>query len=260
MALVWKGGKEGEESLLEVSPTAEFEKLTLREPVAGRSYILNNVRPGRYFWRLTRPDGNPGTVGRLEIRRDPIARRLASGKLTNVVTDTGIKTTIYFQGKVPVLTFRWEAVEDAASYKLRVYTEDDMEKPILEETAKKTRLALPEGRLKEGTYFWYQSAQDAQGKEIEASQMNKLSLAFDNATPLLRLEAPRPGQKPEGGQVKVSGLAMPGSQVVVGKDTIEVSADGRFKQTLSGIESRAVLIFKLIKKGLGDVYYVRHLR
>jgi hypothetical protein len=259
-ALVWKRGKEGEETLLEVSPHADFEKVTLREPVAGRSYIINNVRSGRYYWRLTRSDGEPGKVGRLEIRRDPIARRLASGKLTNVVPDTGIKTTIYFQGKVPVLTFKWDAVEDAASYKLRIYSEDDMEKPILDQTSQKARLALPEGRLKEGTYFWYQAALDDAGKEIQASQMNKLSLAFDNATPLLRLEAPRPGQKPEGGQVTVSGLAMPGSSVKVGKDTIEISADGRFKQTISGVERRAVLIFKLIKKGLGDVYYIRHMK
>jgi hypothetical protein len=260
VALVWKGGKEGEETLLEVSPYADFKKVALREPVAGRSYILNNVRPGKHYWRLTRSDGEPGSVGRLEIRRDPIARRLASGKLTNVVPDTGIKTTIFFQGKVPVLTFKWDAVEDAAGYKLRIYSEDDMEKPLLEESSKKTRLALPEGRLKEGTYFWYQSAQDEAGQEISASQMNKLSLAFDNATPLLRLEAPRPNQKPKGGQVEVSGLAMPGSRLMMGKDSIEISTDGRFKQTLSDVGRRAVLIFKLIKKGLGDVYYIRHLR
>jgi ferric-dicitrate binding protein FerR (iron transport regulator) len=260
VALVWRGGKEGEETLLEVSPHADFKKVTLREPVAGKSYIINNVRSGRYYWRLTRTGGEPGKVGRLEIRRDPIARQLASGKLTNVVPDTGIKTTIYFQGKVPVLTFKWDAVEDAASYKLRIYSEDDMEKPILDETSRKARLALPEGRLKEGTYFWYQAALDDAGKEIQASQMNKLSLAFDNATPLLRLEAPRPGQKPEGGQVEVSGLAMPGSRLEVGKDSITVSADGRFKQALSGVERRAVLIFKLIKKGLGDVYYIRHMK
>jgi len=260
VALVWKGGKEGEETLLEVSPHADFKKVTLREPVAGKSYILNNVRSSRYYWRLTRPGGEPGKVGRLELRRDPIARQLASGKLTNVVTDTGIKTTIYFQGKVPMLTFKWDAVEGAASYKLRIYTEDDMEKPFLEETAQKTRLALPEGKLKEGTYFWYQAAQDEAGKEISASQMNKLSLAFDNATPLLRLEAPRPGQKPEAGQVEVSGLAPPGSSVTVDKQTIEISADGRFEQTISGVGRRAVLLFKLIKKGAGDVYYVRHLR
>jgi hypothetical protein len=260
VALVWKSGEAGQERLLEVSNSSDFEKPALREPVAGRSYILNHVRPGRYFWRLVPPEGDPGRTGRLEIRRDPIARQLASGKLSNVVTDTGIKTTIYFQGKVPVLTFKWDAVEGAAGYKLRIYTEDDLEKPILEENSPKARLALPEGRLKEGTYFWYQSAQDATGAEIEASQMNKLSLAFDNATPLLRLEAPRPGHKPKGGQVEVSGLAPPGSRLVVGGDSIEVSADGRFKQTLSDIGRRAVLIFKLIKKGLGDVYYIRHLR
>lgn len=260
VALVWKSGEAGQERLLEVSRSSDFEKPVLREPVAGKAYIYNNVHPGKYFWRLVPPDGDPGPVGRLEISRDPIARRLASGKLTNAVLDTGIKTTIYFQGKVPVLTFKWDAVEGAAGYKLRVYSEDDMEKPILEETVNKARLALPAGRLKEGAYFWYQSAQDAAGQEIAASQMNKLSLAFDNATPLLRLDAPRPGEKPQGGQVEVSGLAPPDSSLVVGKNSIEVSGDGRFKQTLSGIERRAVMIFKLIKKGLGDVYYIRHLR
>jgi ferric-dicitrate binding protein FerR (iron transport regulator) len=260
VALTWKGGKAEEELLLEISPTPDFKKPTLRQPVAGKSYILSNVRPGKYFWRLTRPDGNPGRTGSLAIRRDPIARQLASDKLTNVIPDTGIKTTIYFQGKVPALTFEWDAVETAAGYKVRIYSEDDMEKPILEETAEETRLVLPAGKLKEGTYFWYQSASDSAGQEIKASQMNKLSLAFDNATPLLRLEAPKPGQKPEGGRVEVSGLAPPGSRVVVGKNSIEISPDGRFKQTLSGIKRRAVLIFKLSKKGAGDVYYVRHLR
>ncbi len=260
VALVWKGGEEERERLLEVSHHSGFKRLALREPVAGNSYILNHVRPGRYFWRLTPQEGEPGPVGRLEIQRDPIARKLASGKLTNVVPDTGIKTTIYFQGKVPVLTFKWDPVEGAANYKLRVYSEDDLEKPLLEKTSKKARLVLPEGRLKEGTYFWYQTAQGADGKEITASQMNKLSLAFDNATPLLRLEAPRPGEKARGGQVEVSGLAPPGSRLVVAKESIGISADGRFKQTLSGIGRRAVLVFKLIKKGLGDVYYIRHLR
>jgi hypothetical protein len=53
---------------------------------------------------------------------------------------------------------------------------------------------------------------------------------------------------------------MPGSKLEVGKDSVTISADGRFKQTLSGVERRAVLIFKLIKRGLGDVYYIRHLK
>ena len=56
-----------------------------------------------------------------------------------------------------------------------IYHEDDMETPVFEKTAEKTRLAMPAGKLKEGTYFWYQAAWDAAGKEMVASQMNKLS-------------------------------------------------------------------------------------
>lgn len=260
VGLTWKAAGQGKPVTLEVAPSADFKKPLLREPVERSSFVYQNVRPGRIFWRVTRADGQPGPLGRLEVKKDPIARQLASGKLTNVIPDTGIKTTIYFPGKVPMLTFKWDPVEGAASYRLRIYHEDDMETPVFEKTAEKTRLALPAGKLKEGTYFWYQAAWDAAGKEMVASQMNKLSLVFDNVTPLLRLEAPRPGQKPQGGQVEVRGLAPPGAKVVVGQETLSVSPDGRLQQTLSGVSKRAVLVFKLIKKGLGDVYYVRHLR
>ena len=255
--LSWKADAD-ERSDLEVSAKEDFSELFLREPVVGPEFNLHRRDHPTLFWRVVRADGTTGATGSLRYERDPFSKARADAA-TNVVPDTGIKTTVVFQGKVPALTFKWQAHGDAASYLVQVFSEDELEKPVLTQHAKKTRLILPAGKLSEGTYFWYQLAQDADGKELKASQMNKLVLIFDNAVRLLRIDSPHPGQRAKGGQMQVTGLAPVGAKLTVNGKLVSVSADGRFSRALSGVGRGAVLVFRLQRKGRADVIFTRHL-
>jgi ferric-dicitrate binding protein FerR (iron transport regulator) len=250
-----------QKTLLELSRKNTFEELIISEPVEGKYFIYSAIKPGKYFWRLKRlmPQEEIGSVGSLEIGKDPLASRGSSKKLVSVVPDTGIQTTVLFQGRAPALTFKWDKHEGAASYRVRVYSEDEMNTPLVNMTSDKARLVLPAGKLEEGGYFWYQAAEDENGKELKASQMNKLTLSFDNAARLLRIDKPLTGQRAKGGKLEVKGLAPAGSSVTANKRDLSLSADGRFKETLSKINAK-VVIFQLKKRGLGDVFFIRHLK
>lgn len=256
VAFTWKKPA-GDEVQLEVSLNPGFDKLLLREPLARPWFILDGFHRV-VFWRVIRSRG-PGPVGRLESVPDPAAGSSKSGKLTNLVTDTGQQTKIIYQGKVPALTFTWKPVEGATGYLLRVYPEDDMETPVLQKKVSGTRAGLAAGSLKEDTYYWYQTALDAEGGELQASRMNKLVLAFDNAATFVRVDAPPPGARPTGGKIVVRGQAPPGSSITAGGKKLLLSPDGRFHQTLSGVRPGSTLVFLLDRPGRNEVYVTRRL-
>jgi hypothetical protein len=260
LAFGFKPPDQGSTATFQIAAHPAFETLLLGEPVTGGSFAAP-VRPGRIYWRILRraADGTEamGATGSLEIARDPLALRSAATAASNVVPDTGIQTTILFQGKVPALTFKWDALESATGYRLRIFSEDNLEKPVFEDQATEPRMVLGAGKLVEGTYFWYQAALDAQGKEIKASQMNKLLVTFDNAAPLLRIESPVPGAARQNGIVELRGTAAAGSILSVNGTPIQLSPDGRFKQVLSNVAPFEQLVFHVRKPGAGDVFFTR---
>ncbi len=254
--------EDGAQATLEVGPRPDLSRPWSREQVSG-GYLAQRARAGRSYFRVLRDAGGQagpeaGPVGSLELSPDPVAKG-GGGNVTNVVPDTGVQTRVLFQGKVPALNFQWEAVAGAAAYRVRVYTEEDLENPQIDERTAEPRLVLAPGRLREGTYFWYQAALDAGGKQLKASQMNRLALAFDNAATLMRIDAPRPGDRPEGGRIEVRGRAPVGAAVSVNGVEIVVSDDGRFEQVLSNVPAGSLLLFQLKRPGQGPVYYTRHL-
>ncbi|MBW1810312.1 MAG: hypothetical protein JRJ87_19095 [Deltaproteobacteria bacterium] len=197
---------------------------------------------------------------RLSFIRDPLLLgKRKAGTLTNVVRDTGVETRIYFQSKVPALTFTWATAEKANGYRIRVYSEDNLEKPLVTRASAKPRLVLPAGKLKEGTYYWYQAALGADGNELSQSKMNKLALLFDNSAYLLRIDSPSPGQRPRSGEVELRGVAAPGSSLTANGRRIGIDADGRFGEMLSGVAPGGLVIFQLKKPGLGAIYFVRRM-
>lgn len=261
----WEQQQEGERAFLELARDAGFEDRLFREPMDGLTFSYRGFTPGKYHWRIWRralagDEEKAGPTGEIEIKRDPVSRVSSTGPLTNVVRDTGIQTTILFQGEVPALTFSWNAVKRAGSYRVRVYQEDDLERAIIDNRVAATRMILATGRLKEGTYYWYQAARDGAGREFKSSEMNKLVIVFDNAAHLLRIDAPRPGQRSRRGKVRIEGLATRGAKLTVNGKPVQVTSSGRFDETVTGLMRRPKLVFRLHKGGMGDVYFVRHLR
>ncbi|MBN2494549.1 MAG: hypothetical protein JXR96_08170 [Deltaproteobacteria bacterium] len=242
---------------LEIATSRQFDKPLISEPVTGSRFFYSLLQPRKYFWRIVRGGDEKEAPGLLELGRDPTLRGKGSGAITNVVRDTGIQTKVYFQGKAPSLSFKWDEVEGAADYQIRIYSEDDLEKAIVTRKVDRNQFTLGAGKLGEGTYYWYQAARDAAGKEIRSSQMNKLLLAFESTVPLLRIDSPPPRAK--GGSVRLRGVAAKGSVLKVNARSIQLDPDGRFDSTME-FKRNSTLIFHVKKHGAGDVYFVRHLR
>ncbi|HUU02643.1 MAG TPA: hypothetical protein VM425_14480 [Myxococcota bacterium] len=248
---------------LELSRSSSFKSLLLGEPLARPVFRYGGLSAGKYFFRVRRgeaDDGPAGKAGVVIFTRDPfLVQSRRSGSVTNVVPDTGEETRIFFQGRAPALTFSWSPVERAKSYRIRVYSEDNLEKPVITRDSQKTRLKLAAGKLREGTFYWYQASLDAAGKEIAQSGMNKLSLLFDNAAYLLRIDSPAPGQKPHAGDVELRGVAAAGASLTANDRVVSLDSAGRFEEILSGVPARGFVVFQLKKPGLGETYFVRHL-
>jgi hypothetical protein len=262
VALRWAKPARPDQDRLEASRQPDFGQLLLQEPVEGTAFGLSGLQPGRTYWRLVRgtdPQAAPGPVGSVELSTDPAAKGRADRSVTNVVQDTGVQTRIIFQGKAPAVTLTWKAAPDASQYRVRIFTGEDLENPIVEQTVQATRLMLPSERLKEGTYYWYQAPLDPNGKAKATSQMNKLVLAFDNATSLVRVDLPRTGARPTKGSIEVSGLAPRGAQLEVNNQPILLGPEGRFSQVVGDVRPGAPLIFHLRQPDQGDVYLLRHL-
>ncbi len=263
VAFVLQAGAGSTASRLELSRSSGFKTLLLGEPLVGPVFPYGGLSSGSYFFRVRRGDADGGLTGKAGVvifMRDPfLVQSRRSSSVTNVVPDTGEETRIFFQGRAPALTFSWTPVGQAASYRLRVYSEDNLEKTVILKDSSKTRLKLAAGKLREGTFYWYQAALDTAGKEIVQSGMNKLSLLFDNAAYLLRIDSPSPGQRPHAGEVELRGVAATGASLTANDRTVSLDGDGRFEEILSGVSPRGLIVFQLKKPGLGEAYFVRRL-
>ncbi|MBW1873360.1 MAG: hypothetical protein JRJ19_14925 [Deltaproteobacteria bacterium] len=263
VAFTWKNQEKDGQAIYELSKSPDFKKLLLSEPTRRPMFAYSRLGPGNYHWRVRRSGASSKAEykkARLSFIRDPLLLgKRKAGTLTNVVRDTGVETRIYFQSKVPALTFTWATAEKANGYRIRVYSEDNLEKPLVTRASAKPRLVLPAGKLKEGTYYWYQAALGADGNELSQSKMNKLALLFDNSAYLLRIDSPSPGQRPRSGEVELRGVAAPGSSLTANGRRIGIDADGRFGEMLSGVAPGGLVVFQLKKPGLGAIYFVRRM-
>lgn len=246
-------------AVLELSRSSSFADLLLQEPLPRSPFGYRLLRGGNYSWRLRRDGPGAGKVGRIILKRDPLLAGGRGSSVVNEVPDTGVETRIFFQGRAPALRFKWNPQPGAASYRLLLYNEDHLEKPLLERQTDRPRLQLPSGTLKEGSYYWYQAALAGDGKVLARSQMNKLTLLFDNAALLLRIDSPAPRQRPRGTVVVIRGVASVGARLSANGRKVQLDDSGRFNQVLEGVRPGGMVVFRLRRADLPDTYFVRHL-
>jgi hypothetical protein len=175
----------------------------------------------------------------------------------NVVRDTGRETRILYQRRLPALSFRWKSVASAAKYRFKLFRASNLKSPILTREGETSAVTLPSGKLKEGAYYWFQTPIDATGRELPSSQMNKLTLAFDNAAPMLRIDRPTPRAR-AGGATQVTGVVARGLRLKVNGRAIGKAADGRFSARVK-VGADKLLRFQ-IRGEKRDIVFTRHLR
>lgn len=243
---------------VEVASDAEFERILLAGRVDADFVQVPVPARGSLHWRARDREGRE--VGRGSASFGPERPPRTRARRNNEVPEGAQRTTVFFQSQVPALTFVWAEDRSAANYRLQLFKEGELAKPLLERSAKSTRLALEPGALVEGRYLWNVTPLAATGRALRGGRMSRLELTYDNAVPELVVETPKPGASVERGAVRTSGVAPVGSSLRVNGRRVETDAKGRFELQVRPTGSPGCIIFELSRPGVPDTYTVRMLR
>jgi len=239
---------------LEVALDAGFNKRVLAEEVHENALVSDELRYGKYFWRV-RLEG-AWVAGSVDVAhaRD---NECPTCKRRNIIDDSGENTVVYFQKTLPAITLRFAAVPGASSYGVKVFADGSFDTPKIDEKTNETSLALESGRLSEGRYFWLVRAVDAAGKELSSGHMNGLTVAYDNAVQDIEIRAPRPGAKVSGETLTTEGVVALASKLFVNGKQVQLDAKGRFRQTVPVSHGLMQLVYRTIEQNGVERYYVR---
>lgn len=205
------------------------------------------------FWRFPGDDGAL-VQGQVKLRAEPVAR--SAGARGDVIAETGKKATVYYQGSVPPLTLTFGAVPQAKAYQLKVYAAGALTTPVFEKKSDATRVLVEAGALAEGSYVWFASPLDANGRELAGGRMNQMELVYDNALTSLVITSPKEGAKVSG-EVVASGTAPAGSRLSINGKPVTLGASGRFSVPVGAVDA---VIFTLTTGDGGEAYWVRRVR
>lgn len=218
---------------------------------------VNVPARGGLYWRVLIGEKQ---IARGAVQAAPERATGELGRLRNEVPEGAEKTVIYYQDKPPSVTFLWKPPADItpvpAEYRLQVYNERDLTKPIEERMSKTTTLQLPENALGEGNYAWSVTPLDAKGQALAGGRMTKLEMVYDNAVSELVIKAPRNGDA-GGASVPVIGIAPFKTRVSANGQLLPLDDKARFNSKVAPVGKRVV--FRTAGEG-GEQFIVRQLR
>jgi hypothetical protein len=250
---IWSG-KTAAAHVLEVARDAEFTEVVAAEKLTRGSLIIDTLEPGRYYWRV---DKNNRSRTLLRIVSE-LSDTCAQCQRTNVVQDTGERTSVFFQEKFPALEMAWQAVPQASGYVLQFFADGAFDRPILRETtAQLSKKFNRQEFLREGRYFWQVLAQDASGKLLQAGKMNPLTVAYDNAVASLVIREPQQRRVIAGKQVLALGEAQLGATVTANDRRLLLDKKGRFRQWLALRPGYNQVVFRSVARDGVERVYVR---
>lgn len=235
----------------EVSYSPKFDTTLVIADTPNDYYTFKIIGAGKYYWKVYWAQGDGSTKelkGRFRVVvEDPKALdNISIDAQRNVVSDDTGKTTIVFQSDYPLVTFNWEAVRGAASYRLEIFRDPQFQDQVLSEEVRGTSLSTKPGLFHDPQYFWQVISFDRTGQPIKISDVFQLELRFDNSMPFLSISEPMENAKLADPQVKVSGVLPQGSRIFVEGEEFQVNGRGRFSGTLTMPAGAQQIIFKAI--------------
>jgi hypothetical protein len=236
----------------QVANDAAFNEVTLSGPA--KEYVA--VQPpaqGELHWRTLDEQGQPALIGHARFLVDTQGGRDEASR-SDVVNETGLKATVYFQGAVPTLTFNFKPAEGAKGYVFRVYRSNDTKKALVDRKVPENKLTLEPGTLTEGSYIWNASPYDANGTE-KGGPFNKIDIVYDNSLTTLVLTSPHDGDRSD--SAKAVGTAPLGSKLFINGKPATTDGSGRFSVGLPRAET---VVFRLVSSDGSESYWLRHLR
>ncbi|MCA2980912.1 MAG: hypothetical protein INH37_21795 [Myxococcaceae bacterium] len=222
----------------------------------GRRVLVPGLARGTLFLRTTEPAGAPRATGRVDFLPDVASERDIATRLGSV-EDTGQPATVFFQSKVPTLTFTFKPVKGAKRWRFRLYPASALDRLLEEREVDNSELILESGRLAEGTYAWSASPLDDKGRELPDVKvwLNKLEIRYDNGRTTLLIEQPMPGER-VGPEARASGVMPEHSQLYVNEQLVRSDARGRFSVPVGAVD---VVRFRLASAD-GERYWLRRLK
>ncbi|HEX8700749.1 MAG TPA: FecR family protein [Myxococcaceae bacterium] len=254
VTLAWQG--EGD-AVVEVASDPAFSRTLMRGVVHQPFVNVPAPARGKLYWRVRKPDGTELTRGSATFAPERASKDLE--RLTNEVPEGPEKTTIFYQDKPPAVTFSYAAEPKAEQYRISVYRNGELGKPVAERTVKETQAPLEAGVLGEGSFLWSVTPLAPGGQPLRGGRMNKLDLVYDNSVPELVVTSPRNGQR-AAKRVRAVGVAPVGAQVSINGQPVDLDRKHRFDTWVEPVGSPPILLFRMRSARAPEMYLVRSLK
>lgn len=240
-----------ESNRVELAKDADFSAPFVKGTV-GRQVVVPAGR-GTVHYRVLDGGGAPSKQGRIDFLKDEASARDTATR-SDTVAETGKKATVFYQSKVPALTFVFTPQPEAKGWRFQLLREKDLQ-PVVERRAQEPKLILEPGILTEGDFVWSATPLDGNGSARATGPMNKLSVVYDNARSSLLIERPLNGER-AAADTRAIGVAPRASQVFLNGKLIKPDDAGRFSVPVGAVET---VVFRVVS-GDGESFWVRRLR
>ncbi|MDP3504873.1 MAG: hypothetical protein Q8S33_31340 [Myxococcales bacterium] len=220
----------------------------------GKQVVVPLSSKAPMFFRVIDAQGQPMKQGRIDFTPDTASARDTATR-TDTVAETGLRATVFYQSKVPALTFQFAAQPDTKAWNFILVSAGALQAPIVERKTSESKLVLDPGVLKEGEYFWSATPLDANGAPKAGVRMNKLSVVYDNARTSLLIDRPLAGERASP-STTASGVAPRSVQLFINGKLVRPDDSGRFSVKVGAVDQ---VIFRVVT-GETEAWWLRKLK
>lgn len=235
---------------VQVAKDAAFE-VTVVQGAVGKQVVVPLSNRAPLYFRVLDEKGEATKSGRVDFLTDTASARDTATR-TDTVAETGQKATVFYQSKVPALTFVFREAPEAKAYRFQLYRETAI---VVDRKVSETRLVLEPGVLEEGEFQWSAVPLDANGAGLGSKPMNKLSVVYDNARTSLLIERPLNLERATS-ETKAIGAAPKNAQLFINGRAVKLDDGGRFSVKVGAVDS---VLFRMVL-GESDSYWLRRLK
>ncbi len=237
---------------VQVAKDPGFQSPVVQGAVGKQVVVPLTTRAPLYF-RVLDDKGEATKSGRVDFLADTASARDTTTR-TDTVSESGQKANVFFQSKVPALTFVFRELPEAKAYRFQLYRQG-VAAPLVDRKVTEPRLVLEPGVLVEGEFQWSALPLDANGIVLGSKPLNKLSVEYINARTSLLIERPL-NQERATAETMAIGAAPKNAQLFINGRPVKLDERGRFSVKVGAVDT---VLFRMVQ-GDVDSYWLRRLK